>query len=40
MPNRGTLDIAKAKEILGYQPKFDLEKGLKKYINHLKNSNI
>jgi len=40
MPNRGTLDITKAKDILGYQPRFNLEKGIKVYIEHLKKSTI
>jgi len=31
-PKRGTLDISKAKELLGYNPKVDIEEGLKKYI--------
>lgn len=30
--NRGQLDISKAKGILGYSPKYDLEKGVKEYI--------
>jgi len=32
-PKRGTLDISKAKELLGYNPKVDIEEGLKKYID-------
>jgi nucleoside-diphosphate-sugar epimerase len=32
MPERGTLDISKAKKFLNYNPSFDLEKGFKKYI--------
>tara|TARA_Y100001970_G_C14240841_1_gene864810 strand:+ start:2185 stop:3150 length:966 start_codon:yes stop_codon:yes gene_type:complete len=40
MPTRGTLDIRKAKEMLGYDPRFNLDEGLKIYIEHLKNSNI
>ena len=40
MPNRGTLDITKAKKILGYQPRFNLDAGLKTYIEHLKKSKI
>ena len=34
-PNRGTLDISKAKKLLGYSPQFSLEKGMKKYIGFL-----
>ena len=30
-PNRGALDISKAKEILGYNPSTPLEEGMKKY---------
>ena len=32
MPQRGTLNIDKAKKLIGYQPQFPLEKGLVKYI--------
>lgn len=35
-PKRGTLDIAKARKILGYNPKFPLEKGIPKYIEFVK----
>ena len=31
-PNRGALDITKARNILGYNPTTDLEEGIKKYI--------
>jgi nucleoside-diphosphate-sugar epimerase len=31
-PERGTLDISKAKSILDYSPVYDLSKGLEKYI--------
>ena len=31
-PERGTLDITKAKSVLGYEPTHDLTKGLTKYI--------
>ena len=37
VPERGTLDISKAKKLLNYQPTFDLNKGLEKYINWYKN---
>jgi len=33
MPERGTLIVRKAKEMLGYDPRFPLEKGLKRYID-------
>jgi nucleoside-diphosphate-sugar epimerase len=32
-PERGTLDISKAKSLLGYSPTHDLKEGLKKYID-------
>jgi nucleoside-diphosphate-sugar epimerase len=32
MPERGTLSIEKAKNLVGYNPQFPLEKGLAKYI--------
>jgi len=32
MPERGTLDISKARELLNFKPKFPLEKGFSKYI--------
>jgi len=34
-PIRGSLDITKAKKLLGYQPKYQLEQGLKEYINYI-----
>ena len=37
-PNRGTLDIEKAKKIVGYDPKIDLEEGLPKYSEFLENA--
>ena len=30
--NRGKLDISKAKKLLNYDPKYDLESGIKEYI--------
>lgn len=35
-PNRGALDISKAKKILGYKPIYNLEKGIEKYLDFLK----
>lgn len=32
-PNRGTLDISRARDLLGYQPETDLEQGLKNYLD-------
>ena len=34
-PARGTLDIAKARKLLGYSPKHSLEKGVKLYLEHV-----
>jgi nucleoside-diphosphate-sugar epimerase len=33
MPERGTLSIAKAKKLVGYEPRFPLEIGYRRYIN-------
>lgn len=35
-PNRGALNISKAREMLGYDPKYPLEKGLKQYYTFMK----
>lgn len=35
-PSRGTLSILKAKKLIGYKPKFNLEKGIKNYLEFLK----
>ena len=34
-PNRGALGICKAKDLLGYEPQYQLEQGLKEYIDYL-----
>lgn len=34
-PVRGTLDITKAKTLLGYNPEYDIEKGISEYIKYL-----
>lgn len=34
-PNRGALDIRKAKNILGYEPKYDLQSGVREYVDFL-----
>jgi len=39
-PERGALDISKARKLLGYDPKYPLEKGLKKYVDFIKSSGI
>lgn len=36
MPERGTLSIAKARRLLGYEPQYPLEKGFVRYINWYK----
>lgn len=38
-PERGALDITKAKSLLGYNPKYSLEEGMKKYIEFVKKNN-
>ncbi len=35
-PERGTLDISKARKLLGYNPEYTLEKALPEYIDYLK----
>jgi UDP-glucose 4-epimerase len=35
-PKRGTLSIEKAKRLLGYEPKYDIGKGIKEYIEFKK----
>jgi UDP-glucose 4-epimerase len=37
LPRRGGLDIKKAKNLLGYEPKYPLEKGVEEYIKYYKN---
>ena len=37
MPERGTLDINKAKKLLGYNPLNPINKGYVKYISWYKN---
>lgn len=35
-PDRGTLNISKARELIGFEPQFPLEKGYEQYINWYK----
>ena len=35
-PERGTLDISKARKLLGFNPEYSLEKGIAKYVEHIK----
>ena len=37
MPKRGTLDISKAKKLINYSPKFNIYKGIDKYIDWYNN---
>lgn len=37
MPRRGTLSIEKARRVLGYDPRYPLEKGLESYVNWYRN---
>jgi UDP-glucose 4-epimerase len=39
-PNRGALDISKAKKLLGYNPKYSLNEGMKKYIDFVRKVEI
>ena len=36
-PMRGTLDISRAKDLIGYEPEFTLDEGLNSYYNWLRN---
>ncbi|MBB28953.1 MAG: 3-beta hydroxysteroid dehydrogenase [Gemmatimonadetes bacterium] len=38
-PRRGTLSIDKARELLGYEPQYSLEKGIEEYVNFVKEHN-
>ena len=35
-PNRGALDVSKAKKLLGYNPRYSLEEGMKEYVEFVK----
>lgn len=35
-PRRGTLSIEKAKKLLGYKPEYDLERGIKEYVEFIR----
>lgn len=37
-PSRGTLDISKAKRLLGYNPEYSLEQGMREYIDFLEST--
>jgi nucleoside-diphosphate-sugar epimerase len=36
MPERGTLNIDKARDLIGYNPGYSIEKGYQKYIDWYK----
>jgi nucleoside-diphosphate-sugar epimerase len=36
MPDRGTLSVDKARELIGYDPQYPLEKGFERYVNWYK----
>jgi len=38
-PNRGSLNISKARKLLGYNPEYSLEEGMKKYLEFIKKFN-
>ena len=40
IPARGTLDISRAHEKVGFDPEYDLERGLSDYISHLREHTI
>jgi nucleoside-diphosphate-sugar epimerase len=40
IPSRGTLDVTKARELLGFEPQYGLERALPAYIQHLRNNPI
>ena len=35
-PMRGTLDISRAKDLIGYKPQYELKEGLKKYYDWIR----
>jgi nucleoside-diphosphate-sugar epimerase len=38
-PARGTLDISKARRLVGYKPQYPLEAGLARYVDHVRSHN-
>ena len=40
IPNRGTLDITKARKLVGFDPRYGLEQALLTYIEHLRHNPI
>ncbi|MBN1353777.1 MAG: GDP-mannose 4,6-dehydratase [Candidatus Omnitrophica bacterium] len=39
-PKRGSMDIRKAKRLLGYEPQYDLEKGVSEYVDFIISNNF
>ena len=39
-PNRGALDVSKAKNFIGYNPEYSLEKGMKEYLEFVKSVGV
>ena len=39
LPSRGTLDISKARRLIGFEPKVDIEEGIKMYLSYLQKQN-
>lgn len=39
-PSRGALNISKAKKILGYNPKYPIEEGIKAYLEYIKSTKL
>jgi UDP-glucose 4-epimerase len=35
-PNRGALDISKARDIIGYEPEYSLEEGVREYLDFVR----
>ena len=38
IPTRGTLDVTKARELIGFEPQYDLGRALSAYIEHLRHN--
>ncbi len=39
-PERGALDISKARRVLGYEPRFSLEEGMNRYVAYVRESGV
>ena len=39
-PRRGTLDISKARELLGYSPAYSLEEGITETVDYVLNGDL